>query len=504
MIPKSFREAQKLYDLSVKVSQSWISKYYPRDNHQILGIPLEKVQAFSQHHFFSCLLEGKPIDDIWSQYPRTTDRPSKAHFFQRTLQLVRNLTAPKVNIGHLDPDTQIVFLSSGRHLEDWQSAIFYLRRQFKILVVGKIPNEIQKRFAKQKVPAINLSSGRRFLTRQKRFLDLLFFLKFFWKKQGKHHLFDQPLWQKRLWYLRLEQFPEISALLKFANEIFKKTKPALLLTTSSNDTFGASFALTAQHLKIPVAELQHGYTNVATDIPFYNSDYQLVWGKIPQKIRKSYAKRAIVIGCPFLKKLNKNNEEQSTARTIRILVLWTPPFGTIALFKSQANKKTLADLIAGLSHLPKNFLVTLRSHPSNPFEPDLNKSQLPDNLSISNENTPWEAVAKHDLVIAQPTTATFMAVLQNKPLIFFNNSWLTQHFGEPMVKNGSTLNVPLGKLKRIDEYVLRLINNRKLLTRQQIAQEKFVNDYCSYFGNKSCEQIAEFAKKIINEKSSGN
>ncbi len=176
MIPQSFRKAQKLYNLSVDLANSWISKYYPSCNFRFNDVSIEDVQAFSQHHFFSCLLEGKPIDDIWSQYPRTTAKPLGNHLLKRTLQVVRNLAESKANIGHLDPKTQIVFLSSGRHLEDWHPAIFYLRRHFKILVVGKIPDEIQKRFAKQKIMAINLSSARRFLTRQERFVDLLFFL----------------------------------------------------------------------------------------------------------------------------------------------------------------------------------------------------------------------------------------------------------------------------------------------------------------------------------------
>ena len=506
MIPHSFREAQKLYNLSVNLANSWISKYYRGNSRQILGVPFEKIQAFSQHHFFSCLVEGKPINDLWSQYPRTTDKPSKAHFLQRTLQVVRNLTAPKVNIGHLDPNTQIVFLSSGRHLEDWQRAIFYLKQHFKILVVGKIPDKIRKKMSEEKIPWIDLPSARRFLTRKERFVDCLLFLRFFWQKRGNHKLFANPLWAKRLWYLRLEQFPEITALLKFARSVFEKTKPSLLLTTSSNDTFGSAFCLTAQKLEIPVAELQHGFASWPTDRAFANNDYHLVWGEIPKKMFSGISKELVIVGCPFLKKhksLSINSTKLSKSKT-RVLVLLTPPFGVIELMEKYPTEQVIERLIWGLAKLSKKILVTLRSHPSFPIQDFLDFDNLPSNIKLSKDKNAQESILAHDIIITQPTTAGFIAIIHKKPLLFFDNSYLTQKFSHPFIKSGSAVNIPCGSLDRIDTYVHKLLSNESLLMKQEKAQEKFIDNYCAYFGEDSCKKIAEFAEKIIDEKSSSN
>src|SRR3990167_6495946 len=83
MIPHSFREAQKLYNLSVNLANTWISKYYRSNSRQILGVPFEKIQAFSQHHFFSSLLQENGVDDVWNQYPNPSLKSKSSNLLKR-------------------------------------------------------------------------------------------------------------------------------------------------------------------------------------------------------------------------------------------------------------------------------------------------------------------------------------------------------------------------------------------------------------------------------------
>lgn len=513
MIPKSFSQAQKLYRLSVNLSKTWISKYYPKNKYQFFGVPIEPAQAFSQHYFFSCLLEKQHLKDIWSQYPKTTSgnyRENLFHslikFFLKTTDILKNLLASTESIENLNERFQLVFLASGRHLQDQIPLIFYLAKKFKILVVGKIDGNSQKKLLRQRIKFLNVPNSSRFFTKLDRLRLVLKFAASSWQKQGQNQLLDNPLWSKRLWYLRLVQFPEIAALLEVAGKIFETAKPALLLTTSSNDTFGSAFSLIAKKLGITVAELQHGYTNFGTDAPFYQSDYQLVWGVISQKIRAKFSPKNAVVGCPFLKKPQIDSQifDKSPRSKFRVLVLWTPPFGTISLFQSPRNRETFVRLIAGLNKLPDNFQIIFRSHPSYSLEEELQDLHWAKNFSLSHYQTAEEAVQNCDLVIGQPTTATFLAILYKKSLLFFNNSRITKKYSDPIVNSGSALNVPLSDLKKIDQYILRLLSDQNLIKKQRLAQEKFVREYCAYFGKESCEQIAKFAKKFVDEKSSSN
>ena len=499
----SFTTANGIYTNLAFFSLSWLSKFYHNKNYKFFGVSLERIQAFSQFHFFCLLKTADNVSSVWDQYPLQNKKEIRQEWFRIILTIYRllyYLIIPKQKISNFNSATQIVVLSSGRHLDDQTPLIDLLSKRFNIIVVGKFTDNLESLLNRRKVTFFRITNGYRLLGRAERLKNLLIFFFGNWKKMGTDSLLDNTYWQIRLWYLRLFQFPEIVALLTFANNMFEKTKPALLLTTSSNDTFGAAFTLVAQKHKIPVAELQHGYTNFGTDAPFYNADYQLVWGKMPQKIRKAYAKKsAVIVGCPFLQTRYENDNNQS-AKILRVLVLWTPPFGSIVLFQSQENEQTLFNLIEGLANLPKNYQVTLRSHPSFDLEILINRIDLPKNIRLDNQGNFKEVVVKHDIIITQPTTAGFYAALVQKPLLFFSNSWITKKYGDPFINSGSALNVPLPDLKMIDQYISKLINDGNLLKKQQLAQEKFVKEYCAYFSKDSCKQIIKFAKKIIDEK----
>lgn len=503
ILPKSFAEAETIYNSSVSLSQKWISKYYPKRDCNFFGVPLERVQAFSQHYFFSYLTVEGSVNDILDQYSSgKTEKIRLGRLLRSIASQLFNYLVSRGQIGeNLNFKTDIVILSSRRHLNDQMPLVQALAKKHKILVIGKIEDNSKSALSENKIPFISLTSGAFLFSRRERLKNLLLFALPSWEKKSSHPLLDNIYWSKRLWYLRLQLFPEIAALLTFANNLFKKTEPKILLTTSSNDTLGASFSLMAKKYGITVVELQHGYTNVGTDSRFYNSDYQLVWGEMPGRIRRKYGDKSVIVGCPFLEKPKGANQKVLNMKPkIHLLILWSPPFGTLISFQSKSNKEALREIISGLSKLPENFKITFRSHPSYDLSADVEGTTFPSNIYFSNRGTAVEAVNLANVVITQPTTAGFIAALYKKPLIFFNNSWITQKYGDPFIDSNSALNVPLSDLEKIDQYVLNLLNNRNLLKKQQLAQEKFIKEYCSCFGEESWDKISKSIERVIKDK----
>lgn len=502
-LPKSFVEAETIYNNSVSLSQKWISKYYPERDYNFFGVPLERIQAFSQHYFFSYLAVEESVNDIIDQYPSGKTEKIRLGRLLVSIasQLFNYLVSPGQKSENFNFKADIVVLSSGRHLNDHIQLVKTLAKKHKILVIGKIEDHSKLALNEKKIPFIPITSGSFLFSRRERLKNLLLFVLSSWEKKGSHPFLDNIYWSKRLWYLRIHLFPEIAALLTFANNLFGETEPKVLLTTSSNDTLGASFSLMAKKHGLIVAELQHGYTNVGTDSRFYNSDYQLVWGRMLGRIRRNYGDKSIIVGCPFLEQSKGASQKVLNIRSkIHLLVLWSPPFGTLISFQSKSNKKTLREIISGLSKLPENFKITFRSHPSYDLSADAEGINPPSNISFSNQGTTVEAVNLANIVITQPTTAGLIAALYKKPLIFFNNSWITRKYGDPLIDSDSALNVPLADLEKVDQYVLKLINNHDALHKQRLAQEKFIREYCSYFGEESCDKISKFVERIIKDK----
>lgn len=504
----SYEQAESLYRLTVNLAFSWTRKYYPRNNYKVHGIPLEKVQAFSQQIFFSNLIlknrqndngNNAEFENIWNTYPVLTSKEKGLDFgkviasIARVLDVLKSLFAPRVELGDLQK-IDLLILASGRHLEDIKDLILTLNKYHRILIVGKIPGESQRWLIAKSILCINIGSGRIFLTRYERLKLLFRFAGTRWQQVGNNDLLKNLDWRKRLTYLKMEQFPELDALVKLANSIFKRSNPTLVLATSSNDTFAASFCLTAKSLDTPVAEILHGFTSWSIiDRDFAVSDYQLVWGEIPKKLRAGFSKEIRIVGCPFLKKPSMIKVfEKDPYSQIRLLVLVTPPFGSVSIFQSAANEDVARMLVLGLAKLPDNFEVIIRSHPSYSFKNDLKGLTIPKNIKIVDAGKTREVIEDSDVVITQPTTAGFEAILQGKPLMFFDNTYLSSKLGHPFVTSGSAFNVPLTDLARIDRYLIKFLRDPKKIKLQKKQQEKFIRDYCQYFGNESISKILDF------------
>ncbi len=507
MFPSTYKKASRVYNSTVSFSKHWISTYYPNRNLKFYGVSVEDVQAFSQHYFFSCLLENLPIDNTWAQYPRTTNRVAKeaikepANKIRYTIiQFLGRLIFPRTDVHRL-VSTDIVILSSGRHLIDLLPLILHLNAKFKVLIVGKMSDDAKKFLKMKKINFLDIPSGTSFIPRWQRLNYLFKFLCKPWKNKHGHKFLNNPYWKNRLMYLRVMQFPEIAALLTLANSLFLHTKPKLLLTSSSNDTFGSAFSLIAKRQKIKVADLQHGFIPFAIDVPFCHRDFFLAWGKIFNNYYFNANEKMVIVGCPSQKKMRaKRLISLKKLKIVKVLVLWAPAFDTGSPFRFQSDAKTLNDLVKGLSQLPPNYQVTIRKHPACKIENRLKELILSKNIYFDSSRNALDAIKSNDIVITQPTSANFIAIMHKKPLLFFNNSWLNLKFGDPLIKSGSAVNVPCSSLSEINKYILKLVTDIALLKKQRNAQTVYFEEYCPYFGKDSWKQIEKIIKTEIKSK----
>lgn len=498
---KTYSKTKKLYDESVYLSKNWMSKYYSFDKHHFNGIPIEKIQAFSQHHFFSSLLGETPIDDIWSQYPQCTCKrlPIINGTLLKKYRMInifrKNIFEKTISLP-VTKNTDIVIVSSGRHLSDLKNLISNLNEHYKVLVIGKILDNDILFLKKEGVDFINIRNARQYLSVKERLLNMFGFVRK-WQKIRHHKLLDNPLWEERLNYLQYEQFPEIKALAKIAERIFNQAKPMMLITSSSNDTFGASFSLTAQHLKIPVAEIQHGLASWEEGWQFSLCDYMLVWGKVPKNLYRKFASKIIEVGLPFFERPKVEKLGVQDNKRTKILILWSPPAGYWSLYKKVPNDQALKGLLTELNK-NKIFSITIRSHPSYSIKEDLLNYTVGSNVYTSNEPDVSEDIKKHDIIITGPTTAGFISILLGKPLLYFDNSLLASQFTHPFLQSNSSFNIPLDDV-HLTLDILNNTNNKKLLKTQRMKQKIFIEDYVLCFGENSCKKILSFVERFVGQ-----
>src|SRR3972149_7565758 len=118
---RSFTKANEIYTNLAFFSLSWLSKFYHNTNYKFFGVWLERVQAFSQHHFFCLLKTAGTVNGVWDQYPQQNKKRARQGWIRiifTIYRLLNYLIIPKQKVCNFNSETQIVVLSSGRHLED--------------------------------------------------------------------------------------------------------------------------------------------------------------------------------------------------------------------------------------------------------------------------------------------------------------------------------------------------------------------------------------------------
>lgn len=481
----------KYYNSAKKMARRWPECYFGGD---LLyeDISIGSVQAFSQLHFFLGLVENKGFENVWTHYPRLSEVKitNSVHWHSRIYAFIPYL---KKQIGLPNSELDIILLGGERHLKDGLGLIKHLNSVFKIAVLGKYSPQFGKVLNSNQILNVQINSGLLTSRYFERVLLLLHFLTMNWKLKSRKCFLVNPLWNERLSYLKYIAFPEIASLIKTAKKIYKDTMPKAVVTFSSNDTFGASFSLTAKKLKIPVIEIQHGMLSWGVvERDFENCDYYFVWGEIPKRF---FPKKAIVVGCPMLFEKVKKNKGKKI-----ILILLNPPYGATYIFRLRNNKQVLKELFDSLGELSKEYEIRIRLHPSFPDEELPEMKSAIGNAKLVLDKSPdfINSIAQADTVISQPTTAALIAAYFNKKLLIFDNSVLFTNLSDPLVKSGSAVVVPLNELRYIKRYIERLSypNIRKDQAKKQKA---FFKKYIRCLGHKSFQEIEKQLKIIISQ-----
>jgi len=497
----SYKESDRLYRRSIYLSKHWISKYFPKSNYKFADIDIEKAQFFSQHYFFLSLLLSNSVDNVWSQYPacgneskfKIKDRVRK--FINILEVFLKNLVSKQIKLSELKFD--VVVLSSGRHLKDLMPLIVSLKKNYKLLVIGKMEQQEERILKREEIIYFNFKNPYPYLSFRKRLRILLFFLFRSYSLKGDNFLFENKLWKQRLLYLRIQQFPAIAALLEVSDVIFKRAAPKLLITSTTNDVFAASFTLMAKKNAIPVAEIQHGAIAWQIDYELIFPDYFLVWGKIPANIYTGEA-RKIIVGAPFINKpvVNTAYYLKRDKPTFKILVLLSPPYGYLASYAKLENRQSTISLIKHLQILSSDkFKITIRSHPSYPLQKDLEGIHLESNFFISSDRDVEKEIENNDIVITGATTAGLIAILHKKPLFYYDNSWLTENFSHPYVRSGSAINVSDAP-DLLHNYIWDLIEDKNKQKGQKSSQDIFIDNYFKCFDREAIKNIETFIKNF--------
>lgn len=518
-VTNSYSQAHSLYKLCSDTSRNWLSRYCGKHDGDFWHIPIERIQAFSQHYFISALIESRlmagdgqtyEIDNVWQQYPGLQVKNNRSTVakvgvtssqgIRRFINLFFLVTATKEKQNIPNGKYSIVIIGSGRHLFELSESIVTLNKKFKVLVVGKIDSETKNKFMKNSVKFVVVEAGLKLLDRRKRLEAILHFWStpLVFKPIGNKdvlNILKDSRWRSRIVYLKTFLFPEIVARYQFASDLLKSVTPNLLIATSTNDTFGSTFSLAAKKQGIKVAEFQHGFPLWNNDTEYCNCDYFLSWGEDSRKVFAKAAKNHFITGNPFFN--SQRRQVKSKPKSKSLLFLWSPAFGSAALYKMEPTRETFSRLIYEFSKFPKDWKIRVRTHPSYNLDAELKHIRLPKNVTVDNSNNLSEEIGNFNVVVTQATTAGLLTIECGKPLFFYETSWFNKRFSNHFVKSGSALDISFKPRGTMYESIINFLADKKKLVRQRQSQQKFVKKALDKTGRDSVKRLSDFCENFV-------
>ena len=215
-------------------------------------------------------------------------------------------------------------------------------------------------------------------------------------------------------------------------EFFKAKRPKIIFV--EDGSYGSrSYIIVAAHsLKIPVAELQHGFVNEEHHaynlgqgllntkvVKDYYPDYLLMYGDFWSSAVKILGQK-IVIGNPFLSE--------------KLAALKPKVADNQILFLSSGI--TFQETSAFLSRLipyaiNKGFTLTLRPHPLEMKQANEKYSALiKQGLIIDKESDLYESISRSKMIVGETSTALFEAMAVKVPVFLFNSSYTRTYITE--------------------------------------------------------------------------
>lgn len=287
-------------------------------------------------------------------------------------------------------------------------------------------------------------------------------------------------------------FPAFLDKFHTASTLLIQLKPRLLITTHDPGPTPMAFILAAQKIKIKTLVLLHG---PSSENHYFFSDYQLIWGPLVKKFLVDQGiklKRLIPGGQPIFADYQRffaNHEPAPHPFTIGIL---TSGYGSNEVHQVDYFRK----LIPALSQLTPQPCLVVRTHPEQYIDgltDFARESGL--SLSLNPPQTVEEFIASCHVIISQSSTATLIAGLSKKPVIFFPAF-------HPLINQGSLwynrMFFPVAHAKQATQVINQFVHYPSTYYRSKLHhQHRLLTQVCGPLDHRLGQRLAKTIQQLI-------
>ncbi len=280
-------------------------------------------------------------------------------------------------------------------------------------------------------------------------------------------------------------------------EFLGRQKPLVILTEYDRNELWSCLVLAARHLGIPTVTLVHGvFERDAVGFSPVLADHIICWGEVDR--RKLIAAgeppaKLLIGGCPRLSRELSCSREQGR---LKLGLHRDGPVVMYATTTADPHRQAGVELFCGAMDQLAGVAGVVRLHPVETHSVYASvSSRHPDvRFSLSSESTVDESLAAADVVVTCWSGMGSDALVKRRPLVVLNPDevltgpdWdLVEQAGCPHARTADEL---------VDA-VERMLYDEGLRREKARAAERYVAEFCGFFGEESARRIAEMVRQI--------
>jgi hypothetical protein len=282
-------------------------------------------------------------------------------------------------------------------------------------------------------------------------------------------------------------------------EFLRAVRPSMIVTDYDRSSMWSCLVLSARLLEIPTFTQVHGVVNERAIgyVPFL-ADKVFCWGEMQRQqfiAEGETPEKLLVTGCPRLSRDLATTQAEARAKlglAPRRPVLM---LGTTTLSDDQ--RRTIAELFCTAAETLTDVSAVVRLHPVEQLDTYAPVAKRHSSVRFfkNSDATLDEALAAADIVVVPNTGFGSDALLKRRLAVVLNPPNFALGHGSDLIKRARC--PAATNAKELVSIIRRLLTSEPERKRRFAAAERYVKDFCAFFGRDAARRIADIVRKSL-------